>query len=156
MVTTCSSVGRGIRELKESVKPGINEKFLDPKMSVPVWINRFEVESREIFASRKAVTKALGLKSGDSVADIGAGTGLFLPLFAEAVGDKGRVHAVDISERFIGHLKQRVKKLGLGNVEVVRCSEDSVELKENSIDVAFVCDNLPPLRIPIRFRGFDP
>ncbi len=138
-----------IRELKKSVRPGINEKFLDPKMSVPVWINRFEVESREIFTSRKHITEALELKPGESIADIGAGTGLFMPLFSEAVGDKGKVHAVDLAKPFIKHLNQRAKKLALENVVVSQCSEDSVDLPENSIDVAFVCDTYHHFEYPI-------
>ena len=137
-----------IRELKESVRPGINENFLDPGLKVPVWVNRFEVESREIFSSRKAILAAIELKSGEKIADIGAGTGLFMPLFSKAVGEDGKVFAVDLSAPFVKHLKGRAKKLGLENVEVVQCTEDSVELPENSIDVAFVCDTYHHFEYP--------
>ena len=137
-----------IREFKKSVRPGINKNFLDPRMKVPVWINRFEVESREIFSSRNAILKAVGLKPGERIADIGAGTGLFMPLFSEAVGEEGEVFAVDLSEPFVKHLSGRRKKLNLKNVQVVRCKEDSVELAENSIDVAFVCDTYHHFEYP--------
>ena len=58
---------------ESSVKPGINEKFLDPKLNVAEWMKRFEVESREVYSARKAVLAATGIKAGDRVADIGAG-----------------------------------------------------------------------------------
>jgi len=36
-----------------SVKPGINDKFLDPKLNVEEWTKKFETESREIFHQRE-------------------------------------------------------------------------------------------------------
>ena len=60
-----------------SVKPGINDKFLDPKLSVEEWTQRWETESREIYHQREQIIGAVGLKPGMKVADIGAGTGLF-------------------------------------------------------------------------------
>ena len=58
-------------------------------------------ESRDVVAGRDAVVEAIGLKTGDRVADIGAGTGLFLKSFATAVSDQGRVFAIDISPRLV-------------------------------------------------------
>ena len=49
-------------------------------------IKRFETDDREVFVSRHEIIKALGLKPGMAVADIGAGTGLFTRLFAERGG----------------------------------------------------------------------
>ena len=66
---------------EKNVKPGINKRFKDPKLSV-AWAKRtFEGESREIFLQRHRIAKVLELKPGGAVADIGAGTGLFLPFF---------------------------------------------------------------------------
>ena len=74
-----------------SVKPGINDKFLDPKLNVEEWTKKFETESREIFHQREKIVAAAGLKPGMVMADIGAGTGLFTLRFARAVGEKGKV-----------------------------------------------------------------
>lgn len=135
-------------EPRQSVKPGINSKFLDPKLDIKQWIGRFEVESREVFHQRDAIISNLDLKPGMAIADIGAGTGLFLEPFAKAVGTEGKVFAVDISEGFVKGLKKRVAEKGLKQVEVVRCEEDSVGLKANTIDLAFTCDTYHHFEYP--------
>ena len=132
----------------ESVKPGINSKFLDPKLNIRDWIGRFEVESREVYHCREDVVKALDLKPEMAIADIGAGTGLYMEPFANAVGEKGKVYAVDISEAFVKGLKDRAKKSEFSQVEVVLCKEDSVELEPESIDLAFICDTYHHFEYP--------
>ena len=125
----------------ESVVPeGINVPFLNPELDAQEWINRFEVESREIFACRKAIVASLKLRAGTRIADVGAGTGLFLPLFSRAVAEEGKVFAMDISPRLIAHLKQRVAGKGLKNVDVVLSKENSTDLPSGSIDLVFICD----------------
>lgn len=119
---------------------GINEPFLSPDLEIGEWIERFEGESREIFAEREAIVAALGLRSGSRVADVGAGTGFFSALFAREVGPDGIVYAVEISPKFLEHLRERKALLGLDGLRVVEGTRDSVELPPDSIDVAFVCD----------------
>lgn len=123
-----------------SAKPGINKNFLDPDLKVDEWLQKFEVESRELFHNRKELLAACGVKPGMTVADIGAGTGLYTRMFAEAVGDKGWVYAVDISPKFLEHIQARAKQEGQHNITSVLCPEDSVSLPPASIDLAFICD----------------
>ena len=72
---------------EKSVRPGINKPFEDP--DVKEFVGKFETESREIYAKRKDIVERCKVKPGMAVADVGAGTGLFTRLFAEAVGPKG-------------------------------------------------------------------
>jgi len=123
-----------------SVKPGINDKFLDPKLNVEEWTKKFETESREIFHLREKIVAATGLKPGMAMADIGAGTGLFTLHFAQAVGENGKVYAVEIAKNFIAHIEARAAKASASNVQTILCTERSVELPEASIDLAFICD----------------
>lgn len=124
----------------QSVKPGINDKFLDPKLNVEEWTKKFETESREIFHQREKIVAAAGLKPGMAMADIGAGTGLFTLHFAQAVGANGKVYAVEIAKNFLEHIKARASKASASNVQTILCTEKSVELPEAAIDLAFICD----------------
>jgi len=123
-----------------SVKPGINDSFLDPKLDVSEWLGKFEIESREVYAARERVLAACAIKPGDRVADIGAGTGFYSRMFASVVGDEGWVYAVDISPRFLEHINIKSQQDKVKNVTCVLCTDRSVSLPPNSIDVAFICD----------------
>lgn len=80
------------------------------------WANRFEGPERDAYQKPEAVVKAMGLREGMRVADIGAGTGYFLPHLSPAVGPGGRVEAVDIEPAMVRHMIARVARDGLRNV----------------------------------------
>jgi len=133
---------------EKSVKPGINDPFKDP--DVAELLKKFEIESREIYAQRAEIVKRVGLKPGMIVADVGAGTGLFTRLFAPEVGDKGKIYAVDIAPRFLDHIQKTCREAGIKNVGTVRCAADDVNLKENSIDLVFICDTYHHFEFPYK------
>lgn len=124
----------------KNLPEGINDSFLDPNMSVDDFVKRFEVESREVVACQAGILKALQLEPGMSIADVGAGTGLYIAPLSKLTGKDGKVYAIDIAPNFVKHLRQRVKAEKLDNVEVVLCSDRHVNLKPNSIDRALICD----------------
>ncbi len=125
---------------KESVKPGINKAFLDPDLNVEEWVNRFEVESREILVAKDEILKQMKLTPGDSIADIGTGTGLFVEPFSTAVGKQGWVYALDIAPKFVERVEKLCEIHNLSNVTPVICGQDDIRLPPDSINVAFVCD----------------
>lgn len=140
LLAACETAPVYLPTPEDSVKPGINTPYLDPRLDVQAFTERFEGESREVYVAREAIVEAIGLDTGDIVADVGAGTGLFLGYLSRAVGDEGRVVAVDIAEPFIAHLNQRAEDEGLGNVDVRLCGEASVDLPARSVDLMFLCD----------------
>jgi arsenite methyltransferase len=80
---------------------------------------------------------ALALKNGQKVADIGSGGGYFTWRFAEAVGPKGKVYAVDTDEKFLDFVMEGAKKKGLKNVERVFI-KDGVPAIPEKIDLVFM------------------
>jgi ubiquinone/menaquinone biosynthesis C-methylase UbiE len=63
------------------------------------------------------VMNILGISSGKSVADIGAGSGWFTVRAAKRVGNNGVVYAVDINPDAIQYIASRAKKENLHNVK---------------------------------------
>ncbi len=123
---------------EQSVKPGINDNFKDP--DVDKYIAMFEGESREIYKFRNEIVATIGLEPGTNIADVGAGTGFFSRMFALKVAPGGTVYAVDIAKNFVEHIDAMAKKEKISNITASICSARSVDLPENSIDVAFICD----------------
>ncbi len=119
--------------------PEITRRFEDRDRSLEYWVERFEGESREIAVERRTILDALEVEPGSDVADIGAGTGLFEPLLSGAVGPGGKVYAVDISPRFLDHLRDRKKAEGWSNVTIVEGTETSPQLAPDSVDLVFIC-----------------
>ena len=134
---------------ESSVKPGINAGFLSPELDPTEWIERFEIESREIYAARMEVLKACEIVPGSRIADIGAGTGIFTRLFANQTGPTGWVYAIDIAPRLIQHINQQSKSNNQPNVTAVLCQENSVNLPPESIELAFVCDTYHHFEYPV-------
>src|SRR5262245_10229331 len=123
---------------EKSVNPGINKQFENPSLSE--FVPRFERDGRDPYDHRFEVVKAVGLKPGMIVADIGAGTGLFTRLFAPLVAPEGKIYAVDIAETFVKHIEQQAQAEGLTNIKGIVCTSDSVTLPPESIDLAYLCD----------------
>ena len=88
------------------------------------------------------VVAALELRAGDAVADLGAGSGPFVPAFARAVTPKGRVYAVDIDAAFFPHIEAKAKAAGAANVRVVLGEFADPKLPASDVDVAFLHDVL--------------
>ena len=68
---------------------------------------------------RRQAVSALGLKHGDTVVDIGCGTGLNFPLLIQAVSSHGKIIGVDISEAMLTQARQRVADNQWSNVQLI-------------------------------------
>lgn len=138
---------------ENNVAPTINSNFKSAELDVESWATRFTGESREVFHARNDVLKALSLKPGEAVADIGAGTGLYTRLFAQAVGPGGHVYATDIAPQFLAYIAANAKKDGLKNVTTVQGGDRDTNLKEASVDVAFSSDVYHHFEYPLTMNA---
>lgn len=77
-------------------------------------------------ARRRAVA-ALGLKPGDTVLEIGAGTGRNFPYLVEAVGPSGTVISVDASPGMLAEARKLIERNGWSNVELLQ--QDATQLE---------------------------
>jgi len=94
--------------------------------------------TREGWQNVPDVFKALAVREGSVVADVGAGGGFFTVRLAKLVGPTGRVLAVDIDKGVIGELKNRVEKEKLKNVEVILGAVDDPKLPPGELDAVLI------------------
>lgn len=133
----------------ESLAPSINERFKQqPGMS----IKQFDFTNRDL-NQQKEILDTLGLKPGMDVADIGAGSGVHVRLFAEKVLPEGKVYAVDIIQEFLDHIKATCKEKGTKNVLAVLGSDTSCKLEPSSVDVVFSSDTYHHFEYPFKMMA---
>ena len=102
----------------------------------PRWVASPGFRERRNQESLALLLGRLGLTGGESVLEIGCGTGaLTLPL-AAAVGENGRVVAIDISEPMLGLARQRVAEHGLHNVALQLGDAQIFEFEKAAFDLA--------------------
>lgn len=69
---------------------------------------------------RSLAIRALGLSPGDTVVDLGCGTGLNFPDLRARVGPAGRIVGVDLTDAMLERARGRVQRAGWSNVDLVR------------------------------------
>ncbi|HEU5160348.1 MAG TPA: methyltransferase domain-containing protein [Streptosporangiaceae bacterium] len=69
---------------------------------------------------RRRAVEALRLRPGDTVAEVGCGTGLNFPLLQAAIGPGGRIVGVDLTDAMVARARRRVDAHGWRNVTVVQ------------------------------------
>jgi ubiquinone/menaquinone biosynthesis C-methylase UbiE len=86
------------------------------------------------------VIEALFIKPGETVADIGAGTGFFTLNFARKVGKTGMVYASDIDDTMVRTIAKRAKTEKLANIRAIHGKTDDPLIPVSTADVIFICD----------------
>lgn len=87
---------------------------------------------------RALAVERLDLRRGATVLDFGCGTGLSFALLEHAVGEHGRIIAVDVSPHMLAAARQRLAANGWTNVEMIEADVDSAPLAPQSVD-AVLC-----------------
>src|ERR1039458_5222318 len=83
---------------------------------------------------------AMARHSGETVADVGAGTGYFSLPLAQAVGPQGRVYAVDAQEEMLSLLRQKLDEFTLSIVELIHAEADNTGLPASCCDLVFAAN----------------
>jgi len=110
--------------------------------SAEEWIKTLESPNRVAGLKIPETLAALKIKPGQTVADIGAGTGVFSFPFVQSVKPGGKVYAVDVDQGLLDHIAEKATEQGMTNyVHVVLGAFTDPNLPEN-IDLAFINDVL--------------
>lgn len=104
------------------------------------YIAMLEDPKRDAYQKPHQVLEALAIRPGETIADIGSGSGYFTLRFAAHVGDTGKVYAVDIAPEMIVHLNRRLRDAGVRNVQTVLAAPDDPLLADASVDRFVIVD----------------
>jgi ubiquinone/menaquinone biosynthesis C-methylase UbiE len=86
----------------------------------------------------RALVRALRLRRGQVIAEVGSGPGYFTPRLARAVGPGGHVYAVDPEPAVLDVLRRRLKQAGVRNVTPVLGRDDDPMLPQGRCDLAVI------------------
>jgi demethylmenaquinone methyltransferase/2-methoxy-6-polyprenyl-1,4-benzoquinol methylase len=85
-------------------------------------------------AGRVAGIELMGLRAGDTVLDLGCGTGLSFELLVNAVGPTGQVIGVDASAQMLRVAARRVVRNGWSNVRVIKVDATQLSSEDLAVD----------------------
>ena len=101
------------------------------------WLER---EGREAEQRPAEIFRAMGLKDGDVVADLGCGSGWFARRLARVVAPRGTVYAEDIQPEMLDLLKGYVAAEGVSGVVPVLGTETDPRLPPGALDWILMVD----------------
>ena len=106
----------------------------------PTDLGLLESPDRAAWQKPDLIMDALKIAYGDTVADIGAGSGFFTVRLARRVGPNGVVYAEDIQQPMLESIKRRVNREGLTNVVTRLGTDTDANLPKGMIDAVLVVD----------------
>jgi len=121
----------------------------------PPWLGWLLRSSfRQFLQSPHSVVRRSGIRPGTKVLELGCGSGCFTMEASMAVGEEGRVYAVDLQKGMLRHLQRRLAGNGychLENVELVQAGAYCLPFDHGSLDMTLLVTVLP--EIPDRVRA---
>ena len=94
------------------------DRFRNP-LDLEAYIKRQEEPERAAWQKPEQVVKALGIRAGQTVCDIGAGPGYWSLRISKIVGAAGHVYAEDVDARILDALRERIEKAHATNITPV-------------------------------------
>ncbi|WP_376099517.1 class I SAM-dependent methyltransferase [Roseomonas sp. CCTCC AB2023176] len=114
----------------------------------PIWATERE---RDAVDEVGQIVRALDIRPGMTVADVGAGSGYHTVRLSRIVGPEGRVIANDVMPDYLAGLARRVAEMRLPNVALTLGEPHDPRLPENSTDVAILVHMYHEIAQPYAF-----
>lgn len=138
-----SLVENAVQEMYEDVATCPNKEFHFPtgrnsclNLGYPEEeLDAIPAQAVESFAGVGYPFLAGGIQPGDTVLDIGSGSGADFIIAAQKTGPEGRVIGIDIAPSMIAKARKNIKTAGLDNIEILEGHADDIPLGDSSVDV---------------------
>jgi ubiquinone/menaquinone biosynthesis C-methylase UbiE len=127
---------------KEPIPPALTE-YMGREIAVTMhytgapWLVR---ESRQREEDCEQLLKALNLRPGQAVCDMGCGNGFYTLQLAELVGSDGKVFAVDIQSPMLAMLRAEMRKNRIKNIKPLLGTPVDPRLEPESVDLMLLVD----------------
>ena len=121
----------------------------------PAFIGHFlDSNYRRKLQSPDKLIERSGIQAGMKILDLGCGSGAYTTFVAKAVGEKGKVYALDIEPKMLEQLKNKLNKpenKDIKNIELIQKSAYELPFDDNSLDLIYMVTVLQ--EIPDRQRA---
>jgi len=108
----------------------------------PAFIGRFlDSDLRRTLQPPDKLIQRSGIKKGMHVLEIGCGSGAFTTFVAKAVGEKGKVYALDIQPEMLKQLEKKLSKpenRGIKNIKLILDSAYELPFSNDSLDLVYL------------------
>jgi len=94
---------------------------------------------RENWEKTSCMIQALNVKRGQAIADVGCGPGYYTFKFADLVGPRGRVYALETNTRHLDFVTEICRRYKLQNIRPLESKFNDVCLPADSVDMVYLC-----------------
>lgn len=108
-----------------------------------------ESKDRDAWQQPERVLDAFGVKEGDTVADMGAGSGYFTFRLAKRIGGTGKVYAVDIQQEMLDYIRNKMERNGVENIVPVKSTETNTNLPPDCCNKVLLAECYLELSKPV-------
>ncbi|MGA7560511.1 MAG: methyltransferase domain-containing protein [Terriglobales bacterium] len=103
--------------------------------------HKLDDPERQVWLPVVDVIRAIAIRPGMHVADVGAGTGYFAIPMAQAVGPNGKVYAIDLQPEMLSLLREKIKQLdATRNIDLAQGEASRTTLASKCADVVLIAN----------------
>ncbi len=95
------------------------------------------------------VMKAMGVKPGMNIGEVGAGRGRYAVLMAKGVGPTGKIYANDIDTGSLDYLNHRCKRDGISNIETILGTVTDPRFPKGKLDFVYFINTYHHIDKPV-------
>lgn len=99
----------------------------------------FDNPMRESWEKSSEIMSRMPIKKGDTVIDLGSGSGYYSYKFSKIVGDTGKVYSIDTKSGHLDFINSFAKKNNINNIKTIKPKSDQGYTVPEKGDYVFLC-----------------
>jgi ubiquinone/menaquinone biosynthesis C-methylase UbiE len=99
---------------------------------------RFWVEAPHPFITRGRLIEALAPRPGETILEVGPGTGYYTLSVAQALAPNGTLHMLDLQQEMLDHTTRRAREAGVRNIEPRQGDARELPYADDTFDAAYL------------------